>query len=250
MTENVQEMNSGGPEAVPRAVSAERGWGWIAEGFGYFKKAPGPWVLIALIFGIISVVLSLIPLIGQLVLLVLVPILMGGLMMGCRKQDEGGQIEIGDLFSAFSSKATPLAILGAAYLVGMIVIGLLVGFVSALVVGGAATVSAFGAEGAGMAGLGFGMMLVFLISVALGIPLAMALWFAPALVAIGEAEPVQALRQSFFGCLKNIVPFVVFGVIAMVIGFIAMIPLGLGMLVWGPVVIAATYAGYKDIFPR
>ncbi|MBZ0097264.1 MAG: hypothetical protein K8H75_18075, partial [Sulfuricella sp.] len=54
---------------------------------------------------------------------------------------------------------------------------------------------------------------------------------------------------SFVGCLRNIWPFLVYGVIAFILMMIAMIPFGLGMLILVPVLNASIYLGYKDIFP-
>jgi uncharacterized membrane protein len=76
----------------------------------------------------------------------------------------------------------------------------------------------------------------------------MALWFAPALVVFHELGAVEAMKQSFTGCLRNIVPFLVYGVILIVPAFIASIPLGLGWLVLGPVTAASIYTAYRDIY--
>jgi uncharacterized membrane protein len=60
--------------------------------------------------------------------------------------------------------------------------------------------------------------------------------------------PVAALRESFFGCLKNVVPFLVYSIVFVVLGIVASIPLGLGWLVLGPITIASVYTAYRDIF--
>ena len=99
-----------------------------------------------------------------------------------------------------------------------------------------------------VAGVGLSVMLGFLVAMALMVPLYMALWFAPALVIFHGMKPVEALKSSFFACLKNVVPFLFYGVITMVLFVIASIPLGLGLLVMVPVMIASIYAGYRDIF--
>ncbi len=83
---------------------------------------------------------------------------------------------------------------------------------------------------------------------ALSVLLYMALWFAPALVALRGTAPVDAIKQSFFGCLKNVVPFLIYGIIMMVLSIVATIPLGLGWLVLGPVAIASVYVAYRDIY--
>jgi uncharacterized membrane protein len=61
-------------------------------------------------------------------------------------------------------------------------------------------------------------------------------------------KPVDAMKASFAGCLKNIVPFLLYGVVMLVLCFVAAIPLGLGFLVLGPVAVASMYKGYRDIF--
>ena len=76
----------------------------------------------------------------------------------------------------------------------------------------------------------------------------MALWFAPSLVVFNNLKPVEAMKVSFFGCLKNIVPFLLYGVVMMVLCVVAAIPVMLGYLVLGPVIIASIYTGYRDIF--
>ncbi len=102
------------------------------------------------------------------------------------------------------------------------------------------------AAGAGALGLSF--VLAMLVSLALALPLYMALWFAPSLVVFNNLKPVEAMKVSFFGCLKNIVPFLLYGVVMMVLCVVAAIPVMLGYLVLGPVIIASIYTGYRDIF--
>jgi uncharacterized membrane protein len=60
--------------------------------------------------------------------------------------------------------------------------------------------------------------------------------------------PVEAMKASFAGCLRNVVPFLVYGVIGLLLAIVASIPLGLGWLVLVPVAIASIYASYCDIF--
>jgi uncharacterized membrane protein len=58
----------------------------------------------------------------------------------------------------------------------------------------------------------------------------------------------QAMKASFVACLKNIVPFLVYGVLTFLLAILASIPFGLGWLVLGPVLAGSLYAGYRDIF--
>ena len=56
------------------------------------------------------------------------------------------------------------------------------------------------------------------------------------------------MKGSFMGCLKNILPFLVYGVIMFVLAIVASIPLALGWLVLGPMTVASVYAAYRDIY--
>jgi uncharacterized membrane protein len=56
------------------------------------------------------------------------------------------------------------------------------------------------------------------------------------------------MRLSFFACLRNMLPFTLYGIISAVLLLIAMIPLGLGLLVMIPTMTASLYVSYKDIF--
>jgi uncharacterized membrane protein len=108
-------------------------------------------------------------------------------------------------------------------------------------------VAAMGGK-AGVAGLGVTTLLAVLVALAISVPIYMALWFAPSLVTFQDYAPFDALKTSFSACLKNIVPFLVYGVMLLILMVVAMIPFGLGMLVMVPVIIASVYAAYRDVF--
>jgi uncharacterized membrane protein len=91
-------------------------------------------------------------------------------------------------------------------------------------------------------------LLAALVMLALSIPLVMAIWFAAPLVMLHDIKPVDALKASFLGCIKNVVPFLIYGVIAFLAAVIATLPLLLGWLVLGPVIMGSVYTGYRDIF--
>ena len=87
-----------------------------------------------------------------------------------------------------------------------------------------------------------------LVGAALLAPLMAALWFAPALVYFHNEPPLTALKVSFFACLKNWLPFLVYGVLLLILLLIAAIPLGLGLLVAGPMTLISGYTSYRDLF--
>lgn len=227
-----------------RGVAAARGWDWITGGWDLFKRQPGMWIGLIVVALIIMAVLSIIPFIGPLALTVLWPVFVGGVMLGCRALHEGGELELGHLFAGFRDKFGTLAAVGAlnlaAYIVIMVVVMMITGAsMFAMMSGGSPEMSS---------GAVMGVLLAFLIMMALMVPVAMAVWYAPLLVVFNERGAVEAMKESFSGCLKNIVPFLLYGVVVFVAAIVAAIPLGLGWLVLGPVLIGSLYASYRDIY--
>jgi len=93
-----------------------------------------------------------------------------------------------------------------------------------------------------------GVVMIGLVIMALFIPVVMTIWFAPALIMLADKGVFESLKLSFIGCLKNILPFLIYGIVAFILLIIAMIPVGLGLLIMVPVLMAAMYISYKDIY--
>jgi len=227
-----------------RAVDAGRGWTWIADGFGLFKKAPGMWNALVIVLFVILLVLAFIPLLGAVATFLLMPLFLGGLMLGCRALQGGGELEVGHLFAGFKEHTGNLIVLGALAIGGWVIVMLPM----IAIVGAGAIFGMMRGDAAGVAAMGGSMVLAWLVAMALSIPIYMALWFAPALVVLRGLAPVAAVKESFFGCLKNIVPFLIYGIVMLVLGILAAIPLALGWLVLGPVAVASIYVAYRDIY--
>ena len=230
-----------------RAVDAGQGWAWITGGFELFKKQPGMWIALVVIFFLILVAfafLNVIFFLGSIATILLSPVFAGGLMLGCRNLQGGGQLEIEHLFAGFKAHTGNLIVVGALSLAG----GIIALLPMILIVGVGAFFGATQGDSAGAMAIGGSVLIGWLVTMALSILLYMGLWFAPALVVLRGAAPVAAITQSFFACLKNFIPFLVYGIVALLLGIVASIPLGLGWLVLGPVVIASIYVAYRDIF--
>ena len=226
-----------------RGVEAGRGWDWFAAGWEMFRKQAGMWIALIVVAFVIFLVLAFIPVIGSIASIVLTPVIGGGIVLGCRAIDEGRPLEIGHLFAGFKEKLAPLATVGALYLAAtLVIVGVMV-----LIAGVGIFGMAAGGQGASPAGM-LTMLLGLLVALALMVPVLMAVWFAPALVVFHDKGAVDALKESISGCLRNIVPFLVYGVVGLVLSVLASIPLGLGWLVLGPVLAGSLYASYKDIY--
>lgn len=224
-----------------RAVPSGNGWLWIAQGFDLFKMNPGIWILNSIILFVLLVAVQLIPFLGFIGLYVLLPVFVGGLMLGCEALRRNEPFEVGHLFAGFRDKFGPLAVLGLLYLAGIIVIFLLI-----MVFAGVGVMAMFTGNNLNMSMTM--LLLVALIAIGLSIPLLMAIWFAPALVVLHDVRPLDAMKQSFAACMKNLVPFLVYGIIGLVISILATIPALLGWLVWVPTLYASAYTAYRDIF--
>ncbi|MBU1236415.1 MAG: hypothetical protein KJ634_10435 [Gammaproteobacteria bacterium] len=233
-------------ERVPesRGVDAGRAITWLKQGWAYFLKNPGVWIGMAVIVLLVSVVLGMIPIFGQLALNLLMPAVMAGLLLGCQSLRDGGELRFDHLFGGFKQNTGSLIMVGIYYLVGMVVV-----MVATMIIGGGAALTGAvtgNGIGAGIAVGGF--MLAMLVMLLLMVPLIMAVWFAPALVVFRGTLPIPAMKASFAASLKNVIPFLVYGIIVLVLGILASLPIFLGWLVLLPVLIGANYTSYLDIF--
>jgi uncharacterized membrane protein len=235
------------------AVASGNGTAWWREGWRLFTASPGIWIAITVLYVIIMVMLSFVPVLGSLATTLLAPVFAGGVLSGCRAQDRGGELRIEHLFGGFSDRLGPLMIVGLLYLIGTLAIVVVVGTLLFAAVGmtGIGTLltgDPLQAGVAALAALGIGALFAVLLGLLLGIPLMMAFWFAPALVALRNDEPLAATKASFDACLRNMIPMLVYSLLGLVLAIVASIPLGLGWLVLAPVFAASVYASYKDIF--
>ena len=244
---------TGAPVVNPRAVDVGRGAAWWSEGWRLFTPAVGPWILIVVIGFVLNLILAFIPILGGIASQLLFPILAGGLMLGCRAIDRGEPLTISHLFAGFGPRAGSLLIVAVIYIVAAIAITL---FVAALLFAffGAAVLSHLWntqdsvSTAEAMGGLALIVLVGLLVFLLLYLPLVMAVWFAPALVVLQGAEPWAAMKLSFIGGVRNILPFLIYGVVGIALAIVATIPLLLGWLVLGPVTVASVYASYCDIF--
>lgn len=226
-------------------MELNRGWGLFGRGWNAFKADWVTWVLSFVVFVVISLVLNLIPLIGGLVMAVITPALVAGFMKLAHDLERGETVGVGHLFQPIQDpdRRAPLLLLGLVALLASVALAL----VFALVVGGAMHMGGTGSVTPGLpvAGVGFfGLLLLFVLYLAIFAILA----FSIPLVYFRRLEIGQAIAASVNGTLANLGPLVIFSLIYIVLAFLAAIPLALGFLVLGPVVLAAVYGAYREIF--
>jgi hypothetical protein len=267
----------------PRVVEAGRGVSWWSGGLRLFKSSVFTWIGIMIIYFLISALISMVPFVGSVGHWLLTPVFMGGLMVGCASLEKGEPLRVKHLFEGFQGPHfVPLMIIGAlnmALALGIAAIGAAgaLGSLKLAESGLADPMDALTGSLRAMTGAG---LLVFLVVVVVLTIFTMLNWFAPALVVLRGATAVEAMKLSFLSCLRNWAPFLVYGLIGMVIAIVAAVIVGalavaagigafmgasnsgfgalLGFmalffivaltlaLVAGPVVFGSTYSGYKD----
>ncbi len=225
----------------PRMVGIGRGSSWLGEGFGYFKQSAGAWIGTCIVGFVIMIVLSIIPLVNIFAGL-LTYVWLGGLMIGLRAQDEGESFQVSHLFAGFSYRFGALLGLGAIlFVVSMAIAFATFGSMYWSMVGGGFDPAAI--EN-GMTDIVLPMLIMMLVM----IPLFMAVWFAPVLIVSHDVSIFKAMSLSFKACLKNFLPFFLYGILLFILLMVGMIPLGLGLLVVVPMLYGSIYSSYKDIF--
>lgn len=227
-----------------RVVDAGAFFDWLRHGWAIFLANPGVWIGSTVLLLVILMAISIVPFFGQVAAHLLIPLFGAGMLQICRHLSEGKRAEISDLFIGFRQNAGPLVMVGVFFALGVFGIAF-IGFllVSGGVLGGVVTgrVAGFG--------IAFGgIMLAGLLVMVLSIPVIMATWFAPALVFFHHMQPIPAMKASFEAGAKNWLAMVIFGIFLVVALFFAMLPLGLGLLLLLPVISAAVYVSYRDIF--
>jgi uncharacterized membrane protein len=198
----------------------------------------------------------LVPLIGSLVHTVLLPVMAGGVMLGCDALARGEPLRIGHLFDGFQGgRFAPLCLLGLLWLAILFVVAIVMVATVFLTLGasGLAALMDFGGTAFDYAALmsaGTAIFVVAMIALLIALLVAMAYWFAPALVVLNGEQPVAALRKSFAASWQNLGAFLLYGLIYIGLAIVATIPMGLGWLVLGPMLVGSCYAGWRTIFGR
>ncbi len=236
--------------ALPQAhrVAASHGLAWIKAGFQLFRKNPFMWILLFIIYLLIGMLLSKVPVIGPVVLNLLAPVFVAGFMAGCKALDTQQDLLINHLFEGFKKNTPALVTIGGLYLLAIIVIVAIM-FASVdhstfKAIFSGEKISEMQVEAMEKNGFYFTVLFAMLLT----IPLMMAYWFAPVLAAFYDLSALDALKMSFKASWLNIPAFLVYSLVAMVLIVLAMIPFGLGMVVMIPTMTASLYTSYKDIF--
>jgi hypothetical protein len=248
--EPLEEEYSENAELNPLTVPASHGVSWLSDGFWHFKQNKLAWAGVMVICLIIFVALSFIPFAGSIIVNILSPVILGSLLIGAHEQAKGGDFQIAHLLAGFLNKPGQLILVGVIYLVAT----LLIMMIAMAIVGGSMAMSGILESNSNpelfIHMMGPGMMLMMLPFWIIMTLMFMAYWYAPVLVTLEGMSALSAMALSFRTCLKNWRAFTIYGMLAVILLIIAIIPLGLGLPIVLPVLVASIYASYRDVFQK
>jgi hypothetical protein len=237
---------------------AQTGWLWIKEGFALFRKQPAELSTLFLSYMFLMLAVGIIPVLGQLLPLILVPVFSMAFMQACVHVEQGKRIYPNLLLTGFRSPAFgKLLKLGGLYLAAAVTAVA----ASSLIDGGV-----FWQAMTGQVALGAktmhdsNMSLAMLFAAVLYTPAAMAFWYAAPLVAWQNMGIGKSIFYSFFSVRRAGKAFLVYGLAWVVIGVLlpvfisAMIALLTGkaivtMMVLLPLSIVMTIIMYCSFYP-
>jgi hypothetical protein len=252
-----------------RIVPALNGILWIKRAITLFRIAPAVWLSCSMIMIFTYLLLLALVLIVPIflpLLFIASAIFTGGLMLGCHQLHQHQQFSVGSLLSGYRSHASSLVVTGLFYFFGT-----LLSCVLALSVAQSlgyevdiANINAIATNEVEAQKFVESLKIPMLLMMLFLVPVFMAFWFSPALVVFFNETPLRAFKKSLLACASNLVPFLVFGLCAIValgilsalLNIIATAIPALGImlnfafqLLFTSLSIASIYAAFDDIFP-
>jgi len=221
---------------APRAVVASRAFAWFEDAMRLFKRAPLNWCVLGFITLATELSLQLVPGIGVAASKVIVPVVECGMLIGAAAVDRGAPLKIRYAVAVFGASPVALAAI----------------VVSALLIFGAEALAGYalagvnllvpaGDEGALTAST---LVMVFAIGTAVSLPV----MFVPFAALFENAPFGRAFAISARGFALNVAPLALFGVLALVLILIGLLSLGIGLIAVFPLLSAASYVAWKDIY--
>ena len=262
------------PEHENGNTGLGQGKAWIACGLRLVREQKSLWYGMTLVYLVLGFVLKLIPFMGDLLLILITPMLLASIVWGRAQHNHTEPASKPEpapsaqaLFQTWVAQPAQELMrifnhedkMFAAILLGIVTLGLamLVKIVGYLLVGGS-MLSGLAASQMGTAQITtlLGMALVALLSVLL----AMGLFYSVPLTVLANRQPLAAISESFSACRENAValltltlPFFLVYLLIMVafakshwLGYLLLFSAGALVL---PVFVAAVYCSYLILYP-
>lgn len=221
---------------------------WFKGGWQIFRENALVWVVIAVVLVAIALASNLIPLVGGVVLMVMLPVLLGGIF---RLAAGDVPLEVSRLFIVFQDppRRSRLMMLGLIMFAVSVAISLTLGIP---VLGPLLDLA--DPEAVPDLELMIDEMLqpshlvLLLVLLVVQLVVSFGCIFAVGLVTFRDAAPVPAFVDGVKTAFNNLLPLVVFGAIYSALGVLAAFTLGVGFLVLLPVTLLGGYCAYRDLY--
>lgn len=246
-------------------VSFARGAGWLGTGWRLYRAAPLTWLMLVVLYWVLTTAISSVPGVGLPLAATLVPAFSVGFMQASRSCAGGRVPGFADLFAGFREGVRGQIALGVLY------VALLAALLWATTLADGGTLARWIATGARPdvdPASADALLNAMAVAAAGYLPVMMLYWFAPVLVAWHGTGAAKALFFSFAACLMNwralagyglaaamvtiVIPFLVLAALLLASGgrlqagvMGVALPLLLALM---PMLYASFFASYRDIF--
>jgi hypothetical protein len=222
--------------AAPRAVGARRAFSWYEDAMRLFKLAPLTWCGLGFITLAADFGLQLLPGIGITASKIIVPLVECGMLIGAVALDRGQPLSLRYSYAAFGARPAAVAAI----------------VISALAVFAAEALAVYFFTGANLLVADSEIeelsSLAVIGSVAIGALASLPVAFVPFAVLFSGASFVDAFATSTRGFALNVAPLLIFAALAVALVALGLLLLGVGLIAVYPILSAASYAAWKDIF--
>lgn len=222
--------------AAPHAVSARRAFAWYKDAMRLFKLAPMTWCALGFITLAADFGLQLLPGIGIAASKVMVPLVECGMLIGAAALDRAQPLSLRYSVTAFGARPGAVAAI----------------VIRALAVFAAEALAAYFLAGANLlvpdSESGDLSSLAVIGTVITGALASLPVAFVPFAVLFSGASFVDAFGTSVRAFALNLAPLLLFAALAVVLVALGLMLLGVGLIAVFPLLSAASYAAWKDIF--
>jgi hypothetical protein len=252
-----------------KRITLATGWQWFRDGFARYRRNPVLMVFWVMSYWTMLGLVGLVPVVGDLLVAALAPVLLVGVLAGCRALDAETMPSFTLMFSGFRNRLQPLMGLGVLhFLLTLGVLGLtaafdggtLLQFMARSTLGTGADATTLNPENLSLTAM--------LIALAVYVPVMLAFAYAPLLVAwrgfgVGKALFFSLVGswRAWQGLMGLFCAILAFGVLVPALAMMLLVALGVGeavvtslvvvplMAVLAPTVVSAFLSSYRDVVP-
>jgi len=228
-----------------RRVPPGRGSAWVGDAWRLFSARPWKWLLATLLILAIYAVALRVPL-ASIISAFLSPFINAGIATAADRQRRTGDFEIDALFEGVRNQPRALVVVGCTALLTLVAMFVPMAIFVGTDVAMQGVLNTGRTDPALFTNRAYWLAVLFYLALAL--PVIAAIYLAPTLITMQRLSAGVAMRMSLIASMRNFLPGIVFSLCMMGLFFGVIFTLGLGLLVWMPLVLISTYTVYRDVF--